>query len=159
MNDLRWDGPQIRTLAAVFLALFLTSCIQEAEWTWTGDTPGQDASADGATLDGTVDVVPDDFHGADTDIVEPTDTDISVPFDTTETIEPTDTDVIEPDTADILPGPAVLVVAVPAVFSGESSGGIWTLRPVVTGGTAAGKASAGGPWILKAVLKGGTDAE
>ena len=167
MNDLRWDGQQSRTLAAVFLALFLTSCIQEAEWTWTGDTSQQDALADQITQDGTVEVVPDDLPGADTDIVEPTDTDISVPFDTPETIEPTDTDiieptdtdVIEPDTADILPGPPVLVVAVPAVFSGESSGGIWTLRPVVPGGATAAQASAGGPWTLTAVLKGGSDAE
>jgi len=150
MNDLRWEGHQVRTLAAVFLALFVTSCIQEAEWTWTGDTSQQDAPADQGTRDGTVDIAPDDLSGVDTDVPVPTDTDI---------VEPKDTDVVEPDTIDVLPGPPVLVVAVPAVFSGESSGGLWTLRPVVPGGTAAGQVSAGGPWTLKAVLKGGSDAE
>ena len=113
MSDYLLDGHQIRTFAAVFIALFLTSCIQEAEWTWTGDSSQQDATADQVTQDGTVD----------------------------------------------LPGPAVLVIAIPAVFSGESSGGIWTLRPMVPGGTTVGQASAGGPWTLKAVLKGGSDAE
>ena len=151
MSDYLRDGHQIRALAAaVFLALFLASCIQEAEWTWTGDTPRQDASADQVTQDGTVDIVPDDLSGVDTDVQVPTDTEV---------VEPFDTETVQPDTADILPGPAVLVVAVPAVFSGESSGGIWTLRPVVPGGATAGQASAGGSWILKAVLKGGSNAE
>jgi len=150
MNDYLRDGPQSRTFAAVFLVLFVTSCIQEAEWTWTGDTPQQDAHADQVTQDGTVDIAPVDLSGVDTDVPVPTDTEV---------VEPFDTETVQPDTADILPGAAVLLVAVPAVFSGESSGGIWTLRPVVTGGTAAGKASAGGPWTLKTVLKGGTDAE
>jgi len=158
MNDYLRDGHQIRTLAVVFLALFVTSCIQEAEWTWTGDTSQQDAPADQVTQDGTVDIVPDDLSGVDTDAPVPTDAEVVEPADT-EVVEPFDTETVQPDTADILPGPAVLVIAVPAVFSGESSGGIWTLRPVVTGGTAAGKASAGGPWTLKAVFKGGSDAE
>jgi len=151
MNDHVRDKHQIRTLAvAVLLALFLPSCIQEAEWTWTGDTSQEDAPADQVTLDGTVDIAPDDLSGVDTDVPVPTDTEV---------VEPFDTETVQPDTADILPGPPVLVVAVPAVFSGESSGGIWTLRPVVPGGAAAGQSSVGGPWTLKAVLKGGSDAE
>ena len=153
MNDFQWDGHQIRTLvAAVFLVLFLTSCIQEAEWTWTGgDISQQDAPADQVTLDGAVDITPGDLHGADADV--------PIPVDTTDNVEPTDTDVVEPDTADILPGSPVLVVAVPAVFSGESSGGTWTLHPVVPSGAAVGQASAGGSWILKAALEGGSDVE
>ena len=107
MNDHLWDGHQLRPLVVAFvLALLVTSCIQEAKWTWTGDTSQGDAPADQVTQDSTVDIVPGDVPiGVDTDVSVPT------------------------DTADILPGPAVLVVAVPAVFSGESSGGIWTLRP------------------------------
>jgi len=151
MNDYLRGGHQIRTLAAVFLVLFATSCIQEAEWTWTGDTPQQDAHADQVTQDGTVDIVSDDLSGVDTDVSVPTDTEV---------IEPFDTETVQPDTADILPGPAVLVVAVPAVFAGESSGGIWTLRPVVPGGATVAQASGGGPWTLSGVvLKGGSDAE
>ena len=158
MNDYLLDGHQIRTLAVVFLALFVTSCIQEAEWTWTGDTSQGDAPADQVMQDSTVDTVSGDLGGVDTDAPVPTDAEVVEPADT-EVVEPFDAETVQPDTLDILPGPAVLVVAVPSVFSGESSGGIWTLRPVVTGGTAAGKASAGGPWTLKAVLKGGSDAE
>jgi len=110
MNDHLRDGHQIQTFAvAVFLALFLSSCIQEAEWTWTGDTPQTDVSLDQITVDGTGDIGLSDIPIADTD-------------------------VIESDAADILPGPVVLVVAVPAVFSGESIGGGWTLRPMVQGG-------------------------
>ena len=167
MNDHPWDWHRIRTLAVgVLLGLFLASCIQEAEWTWTGDTSQQDTPADQVTLDGTVDIAPDDLSGVDTDVPVPTDTEVTEPADTevvepsdAEVVEPFDTETVQPDTADILPGPVVLVVAIPAVFSGESSGGIWTLRPVVAGGATAAQASAGGPWTLKAVLKGGSDAE
>ena len=149
MNDHRCNGHQIQRLAVV-VALFLTSCIQEAEWTWTGDTSQQDTPADQVTLDGTVDIAPDDLSGVDTDVPVPTDTEV---------VEPFDAEMVQPDTTDILPGPAALVVAVPAVFSGESSGGVWTLRPMARCGAAAGQASAGGQWTLKAVLKGGSDAE
>ena len=107
MSDYLLDGHQIRTFAAVFIALFLTSCIQEAEWTWTGDTSQQDAPADHVTQDGTVDIVPDNLSGVDTDVPVPTDTEV---------VEPFDTETVQPDTADILPGPAVLVIAIPAVF-------------------------------------------
>jgi len=150
MSDYLLDGHQIRTLAAVFLALLVTSCIQEAEWTWTGDTSQGDASADQVTQDSTVDIILGDLSGVDTDVPVPTDTEV---------VEPFDTETVQPDTADILPGPAVLVVAVPAVFSGESNGDPWTLRPMVQGGATAGQASVGEPWILEAVLNGGSDAE
>ena len=41
----------MRHLFAFLLPLLLVGCIQEAKWTWTGDTPG-DAAVDGVTADG-----------------------------------------------------------------------------------------------------------
>jgi len=165
MKEHRWDWRPIRTFAAaVFLVLLITSCIKEATWTWTGEVAADQATADAegelTPSDGTVDSDPGDLPREDTDS--------SVPKDTTETIEPTDTDIVEPtdtdaivpDTKDVLPGSPVLVVAIPAVFSGESSGGPWTLRLGGPGAATAGQPSVGGPWTLHgSAHEGGSDDE
>ena len=85
----------MRYLTLFLVPFLLTACIQEAQWTWTGDTPG-DTSPDQVTADGSVDLAPADLPGADI-----ADTDVPVPFDTTDTVEPTDTDAVSPvDTTD-----------------------------------------------------------
>lgn len=144
MNDHLWEGLQPRTRAAtLLLVLLLTSCIQEATWIWTGDIPPEDAPADHVTMDGTGDIAPADLPGADTDV--------PVQIDTTDVIETVDTDTdteqIDSVDIDVLPGPKVLVV-VPAVYSGESSGGKWTLRPRGPVGAPVGQPSTGGQWTL-----------
>ena len=83
MTDHLWEGLQPRMCAAMLLlALILTSCIQEAQWTWTGDSIQADVSTDQATADGSREVSP----------VDTTDTD---------TGEPVDTDIVQLDTVDV----------------------------------------------------------
>jgi len=85
-------GLQPRTrVSALLLVFLLTSCIQEARWTWSGDSFLTDTSTDLITADGTGYVDVADLSG--------TDTDVSVPIDTTDTVEPTDT--IQVDTVDV----------------------------------------------------------
>ena len=52
-------GLQTRAQVAVLLlTLLLTSCIQEAKWTWSGDAPAGDVAADLVTGDGRGEVSP-----------------------------------------------------------------------------------------------------
>ena len=69
-----------------FIVLLATGCIQQANWTWTGDTPGSDVVGDVVTGDGNSEVSPSDVPGVDTDIPAPKDTtDIVKPLDTADT--------------------------------------------------------------------------
>ena len=78
-------------LVLVGISLVLvTACIQEAKWTWTGDTPGGDVAGDGVTGDGKGEISPSDVPGSE-------DIDVAAPKDTTDTIEPKDTDTIQKD--------------------------------------------------------------
>ena len=50
----------VRLVPVVLSLVLVTACIQEAKWTWTGDTPGGDVATDGVTADETGEVgIPD----------------------------------------------------------------------------------------------------
>ena len=100
-----------RPLIALIVLLLATGCIQEAKWTWTGDTPGGDVIADQVTADGKGEVSPSDVPGGldtdaptlmdATDITVPMDADIVEPVDTTDTLDSTDLDTVPIDTIEV----------------------------------------------------------
>ena len=84
-------------LLTVLTLALATACIQEAKWTWSGDTQSGDVAVDGVTGDGKGEVSPSDIPSGE-------DTDVPAPKDTTDTIEPSDTvdslDACVPDCED-----------------------------------------------------------
>ena len=85
----------LRLVPVVLSLVLVTACIQEAKWTWTGETSDGDVAGDGVTGDGKGEISPSDVPGG-------VDTDSAIPKDTTDTVEPKDLlDTVEPvDTVD-----------------------------------------------------------
>ena len=87
----------LRLVPVVLSLVLVTGCIQEAKWTWTGDTHSSDVAGDGVTGDGKGEISPSDVPGG-------VDTDAAIPKDTKDTIEPLDTvdavDICIPDCID-----------------------------------------------------------